>query len=319
MKRKGTAGRMAPAVGGAVLAMATALVGGGDPALAQPRDVSKVEVKATQVGGKVWMLVGAGGNIGVSAGEDGLLMVDDQYEEMAPKIKAALASLGGGQLKFVVNTHWHTDHTGGNKVFGADAPILAQTNVRRRLSTEQSVMGNKVPPSPKVALPVVTFDQSISLHWNGEEIRVLHAPHGHTDGDSIVYFTGSNVLHMGDDFFNGTFPFVDLGSGGSVQGMIDGVAKAIAMIGPDTKVIPGHGPLGTRADLQKFHDMLVDTSDIIRRRMQAGESLEKMQAEGLPEKYKSLGAGFIDTKIWIQTLRDSLHAGPPPAAGQSGR
>lgn len=307
----------APAMlGAALLALGVALTGG-RPALAQPRDVSKVEVKATHVGGKVWMLEGAGGNIGVSAGEDGLLMVDDQYEEMAPKIKAALAALAGGgngQLKFVVNTHWHGDHTGGNKVFGSEAPILAQTNVRRRLSTEQTVMGNKVPPSPKVALPVVTYDQSVALHWNGEEIKVVHFPHGHTDGDSIIFFTGSNVVHMGDDFFNGTFPFIDLGSGGSVQGLIDNVTKTLGMIQADTKVIPGHGPLGTRADLEKFRDMLVETTDIVRRRMEAGESLEKMQAEGLPDKFKPLGAGFITPKLWIQTIRDSLHGAAPGGA-----
>ncbi len=289
------------------------------PMLAQPHDVSKVEVKLTPAGGKVTMLVGLGGNIAVSAGEDGLLMVDDQYEEMAPKIKAALASLGDGKLKLVINTHWHGDHTGGNKIFGADAPIIAQTNVRRRLSTDQTVLGNKVPASPKVALPVITYDQSVAVHWNGEEIKVVHFPHGHTDGDSIIFFTGSNVVHMGDDFFNGTFPFVDLGSGGSVQGLIDNVTKALTMISADAKVIPGHGPLGTRADLERFGDMLVETTNIVRQRLQAGETLEKMQAEGLPEKFKPWGAGFVDAKRWIQTVRDSLHAGAAPAGGSAGR
>jgi cyclase len=290
------------------------------PALAQPADVAKVEVKATPVAGKVFMLVGAGGNIAVSAGEDGLLMVDDQYEVLAPKIKAVLATLGDGKLKFVINTHWHGDHTGGNRVFGADVPIIAQTNVRRRLSTDQTVLGNKVPASPKVALPVITYDQSVALHWNGEEIKVVHFPHGHTDGDSIIFFTGSNVVHMGDDFFNGTFPFVDLGSGGSVQGLIDNVAKALTMMAADTKVIPGHGPLGTRADLQAFHDMLAETTAIVRQRVQAGESLEKMQAEGLPDKFKPWASGFIDAKRWIQTVRDSLHAGAAaPAGGKGGR
>ncbi len=318
MSREAMAGRAAAAVLG-MAALVDLGTGSTHPAVAQPSDLSKVEVKATLVGGKVWMLVGSGGNIGVSAGEDGLLMVDDQYEGLAPKIKSALAGLGDGKLKFVVNTHWHMDHTGGNKIFGADAPIIAQTNVRKRLSTDQTVMGNKVPASPKVALPVVTFDQSVAVHWNGEEIKIVHFPHGHTDGDSIVFFTGSNVVHMGDDFFNGTFPFVDLGSGGSVQGLTDNVAKVLAMIPADAKVIPGHGPLGTRADLQSFHDMLVETTDIVRRRMQAGESLEKMQAEGLPEKFKPLGSGFVDAKIWIQTIHDSLHAAAAPAGGKAGR
>jgi cyclase len=305
------------ALGAAVLELGLLATGAGMlPAVAQQRDLSQVEVKATPVAGKVSMLVGSGGNIAVSAGEDGLLMVDDQYEELAPKIKAVLATLGDGKLKFVVNTHWHGDHTGGNKIFGADAPIIAQTNVRTRLSSDQTVLGNKVPASPKVALPIITYDQSVAVHWNGEEIKIVHFPHGHTDGDSIIFFTGSNVVHMGDDFFNGGFPFVDLGSGGSVQGLIANVAKALTMISADTKVIPGHGPLGTRADLQAFHDMLVETTAIVRQRVQAGETLEKMQAEGLPEKFKPWGAGFVDAKRWIQTIRDSLHAAAAPAGGK---
>jgi cyclase len=320
MRRVVKAGLGALAVGAEVW---LAMVAGTDgrPATAQARDLSKVEIKVTPVAGKVYMLVGAGGNIGVSAGEDGAILVDDQFLELAPKIRAAVAGLpGGDRLKFVINTHWHGDHTGSNRIFGAEAPIIAQTNVRRRLATEQSVRGDKIPPSPKVALPVLTYDQSVSLHWNGEEIKVVHFPHGHTDGDSIVFFTGSNVVHMGDDFFSGTFPFVDLGSGGSVQGLTENVGKVLGMIHADTKVIPGHGPLGTRADLQGFHDMLAETTDIVRRRLQAGESLEKMQAEGLPEKYKPLGAGFMDTKAWIQTIRDSLKAvGAPGGAGATGR
>jgi cyclase len=321
MSRDATTGRAArAALCAAGLELGLLTSGAGVlPMLAQPHDVSKVEVNLIPAGGKVTMLIGLGGNIAVSAGEDGLLMVDDQYEEMAPKIRAALASLGDGKLKLVINTHWHGDHTGGNKVFGADAPIIAQTNVRRRLSTDQTVLGNKVPASPKVALPVITYDQSVAVHWNGEEIKVVHFPHGHTDGDSIIFFTGSNVVHMGDDFFNGTFPFVDLGSGGSVQGLIDNVTKALTMISADTKVIPGHGPLGTRADLERFRDMLVETTNIVRQRLQAGETLEKMQAEGLPEKFKPWGAGFVDAKRWIQVVRDSLHAGAAPAGGSAGR
>jgi cyclase len=287
--------------------------GGSRPAVAQQRDLSKVEIKVLPVAGKVYMLEGAGGNIGASVGEDGILLVDDQFEELAPKIRAALAGIGAsggsggsGKLKFILNTHWHGDHTGGNKVFGPEVPILAHTNVRRRLSTEQSVRGEKIPPSPRQALPVITYDQAVSVHWNGEEIKVVHFPHGHTDGDSVVFFTGSNVVHMGDDFFAGQFPFVDLGSGGSVRGLIDNVAKVLAMMPADAKVIPGHGPLSARPDLERFHAMLVATNDLVRRRVQAGESLEKMQAEGFPEELKPWGKGFIDAKTWILTLRDSL-------------
>ena len=271
-------------------------------------DFSKVEMKVQKVAGTVYMLEGSGGNIGASVGDDGIVMVDDEFLPLADKIEAALKGITDKPVKVVLNTHWHGDHTGSNKIFGAEAPIIAQTNVRRRLSTEQTVFGEKIPASPKVALPVVTFDQSVSVHWNGEEIKIVHFPHGHTDGDSVVFFTGSNIVHMGDDFFAGSFPFVDLGSGGSVSGLAANVAKVLTMIPADAKVIPGHGPLSTRADLERFHDMLVQTTDIVHRRMMAGESLEKMQAEGFPESFKPWGAGFVDNKLWIQTVRDSLVA-----------
>jgi glyoxylase-like metal-dependent hydrolase (beta-lactamase superfamily II) len=315
----------------AALVVAGGGAGGQRAAVAQQRDLSKVEIKVTPVAGKVYMLEGAGGNIGASVGEDGILLVDDQFEPLAPKIRAAVEGIvsatgasgagAGGKIKFVINTHWHGDHTGGNRVFGLEAPIIAQANVRRRLSTEQSVLGNKVPPSPKQALPVITFDQAVSVHWNGEEIKVVHFPHGHTDGDSVVFFTGSHVVHMGDDFFAGQFPFVDLGTGGSVQGLIDDVAKALTLVPADAKVIPGHGPLSTRADLERFHAMLVASTDVVRRRMQAGESLEKIQAEGLPAELAPWGKGFIDTKTWILTIHDSLakDAAPGGPAGHGSR
>jgi len=319
---RGMKGALAALSAAAGWMAALAVVGGGAAgqrvAVAQQRDFSKVEIKVTPVAGKVYMLEGAGGNIGASVGEDGILLVDDQFEPLAPKIRAAVEGIaggsGGGKIKFVINTHWHGDHTGGNKVFGLEAPIIAQANVRRRLSTEQSVRGEKVPPSPKQALPVITFDQAVSVHWNGEEIKVVHFPHGHTDGDSVVFFTGSHVVHMGDDFFAGQFPFVDLGTGGSVQGLIDDVAKALTLVPADAKVIPGHGPLSTRADLERFHAMLVASTDVVRRRMHAGESLEKIQAEGLPAELAPWGKGFIDTKTWILTIHDSLARDAAPGA-----
>ena len=198
------------------------------PALAQT-DWSKVEIKATKVSGNVYMLEGAGGNIGVSVGPDGILIVDDQYAPLADKIKAALKTLGEGKLKFVLNTHWHGDHTGGNAAFGPEAPIIAHDNVRKRLATEQKneFFKRTTPPSPKEALPVITFGHSLTVHFNGEEIRVIHFPQGHTDGDSIIFFTNSNVVHMGDHFFAGRFPFVDLGSGGNVEGFTKNVADVL--------------------------------------------------------------------------------------------
>ena len=206
-------------------------------------DFSKVEIKATKISGNVYMLEGSGGNIGVSVGTDGILIVDDQFAPLAEKIRAALKTLGDGKLKFILNTHWHGDHTGGNAQFGREAPIIAHDNVRKRLSTEQrsELFKQTTPASPKEALPVITFDQSLSVHFNGEEIRVIHFPHGHTDGDSVIFFTTSNVVHLGDDFFAGRFPFVDLESGGSVQGLTKNIADIIPKIPAGAKLIPGHG------------------------------------------------------------------------------
>src|SRR5690242_9404394 len=186
---------------------------------AQETDYSKVQIKATKVAGNVYMLEGAGGNIGVSVGADGILIVDDEFAPLADKIRASLKTLGQGKLKFILNTHWHGDHTGGNVAFGPEATIIAHDNVRKRLATEQKVLGQTTPASPKEALPVITFDQSLSVHFNGEDIRAIHFPHGHTDGDSVIFFSASNVVHLGDDLFAGRFPFVDLDSGGSVEGL----------------------------------------------------------------------------------------------------
>jgi glyoxylase-like metal-dependent hydrolase (beta-lactamase superfamily II) len=276
------------------------------PVAAQQQDFSKVEIKVVPAAGNIYMLQGAGGNIGVSAGSDGILIVDDQYAPLAEKIRAALKGINPGKLKFVLNTHFHGDHTGSNATFGPEAPIIAQENVRKRLSQEVTIRGNKVPPSPPEALPVITFEDAVSVHFNGEEIRAIHYPHGHTDGDSVIFFTKSNVVHMGDDFFAGRFPFVDLENGGSVQGMTEGVAKVLAQIPADAKVIPGHGPLSTVDDLKAYHRMLVETAAIVQKGIAARKTLEQLQATGLPEQWKEWGSGFIDTKTWIETLYNSL-------------
>ncbi len=263
------------------------------PALAQ-RNFDNVTIKATHVRGNVYMLAGAGGNMWVSVGSVGILIVDDQFAPLADKIRAALAEVGGGQLKFILNTHWHGDHTGGNVVFGPEATIIAHTNVRKRLSA-----------TPKEAWPVITFDQSVSIHFNDEEIKVMHLPRGHTDGDSVILFTKSNVLHMGDDFFAGRFPFVDLGSGGSVAGLIKNIKHVIDNLPDGVQIIPGHGPLSTANDLKAYHQTIVETVAIIREKMNAGKSLETIQSEGLPEKYTSWGSGFISAESWIETVFQS--------------
>ncbi len=273
-------------------------------------DWSKIEIKATKVAGNVYMLEGAGGNIGVSVGPDGILIVDDQFEPLADKIKAALKTLGEGKLKFVLNTHYHGDHTGGNVKFGPEALIIAHDNVRKRLSTEQvsKFFKRTTPPSPKEALPVVTFDHAISVFFNGEEIKVVHFPRSHTDGDSIVYFPQSNVIHMGDNFFHPRFPVVDLEAGGNVLGMTRTVGEVISKLPAGVKIIPGHGPLSDAEGLKAFHRMLLETTAIVQGKMKAGKTLEQIKAEGLPEEWKSWGSGFIKTEIWLELVYHSLAA-----------
>lgn len=274
-------------------------------ALAQ-RDLSSIEITTKHVAGSVHMLVGAGGNIGVSVGEDGILIVDDQYAPLAERIRVALGELGEGELEFVLNTHWHGDHVGGNPVFGPEAPIIAHSNVRKRLMTTQQVRGRTVEPMVAAGLPVITFDDSLSVHFNGEEIRAVHLPHGHTDGDAVVFFTGSNVVHMGDLFFTGRFPFVDRGSGGSVVGLADNIGTLLEKIPADAQIIPGHGPLSTVDDLRAYQGMLLATIDIVRKWVDAGQSLDEAKAEGFPEEYDPWGGGFISEEYWIETIHGEL-------------
>jgi len=259
------------------------------------RDFDKVEIKVTPVAGNIYMFEGAGGNIGVSVGSDGILIVDDQFAPLAGKIEAAVKQLNPGKLKFVLNTHHHGDHTGGNATFAAkDATIIAHRNVRKRLAD--------APDSKKEALPVITFDQSASVHFNGEEIKLLHHGPGHTDGDSVIYFTGANVIHMGDQFFNGGFPFVDLKSGGSVDGYITTVATVLDKVPPDAKLIPGHGKLANVEDLRSFHAMLLETTKFVKQGIADGKSLADLKTAGLPDKWKDWGIGFIKTDRWIETI-----------------
>lgn len=276
--------------------------------LPQQPDYSKVEIKTTKVGGNVYMLEGAGGNIGVSVGEDGILIVDDQFAPLADKIRASLKTLGQGKLRFILNTHWHGDHTGGNAVFGPETTIVAHDNVRKRLSTEQrsEFFKNTTPASPKEALPVITFDQSLTVHFNGEEIRAIHFPNGHTDGDSVIFFTKSNVVHLGDDFFSGRFPFVDLESGGSVEGLTKNISELITKIPAGAKLIPGHGPISTIDDLKAYHRMLVETTGIVRQKIEAKKTLEQIKSEGLPAEWNSWGTGFIKTDLWLEIVYRSL-------------
>lgn len=266
-----------------------------------------ITVKTQKIGGNVSMLQGRGGNVGASTGADGILIVDDDYADVSPKLAEALKALGSEKPRFILNTHWHSDHTEGNKYFGGkDSLIIAHTNVRRMLSMNISAGGRTFKAFPESALPVITYEQAMSIHFNGEEIRVVHFPNGHTNGDSIIFFTKSNVVHMGDHFFKDRFPFVDLMSGGSVQGLMRNVADVIKQVPADVKIIPGHGALANLDDLKTYQQMLIETTDIVQKGIASGKTLEGLKKDGLPEKYKSWGTGFIKTDVWIETIHKSL-------------
>ncbi len=264
---------------------------------AAAEDFSKVEIKAIHVAGNIYMLSGSGGNIGVSAGPDGILLVDDQFAPLAEEIEAALKELNPGKVKFVINTHFHGDHTGGNAHFGKFASIIAQANARKRLGGQ--------PGDSKPELPAITFGDSLSVHFNGEEIKLEHVPPAHTDSDCVIRFTGANVIHLGDTFFSGLFPNIDLRAGGDVRGYIRQVERALRDTPPDARLIPGHGPLSTVKELREFHEMLVETSGIVQQAIDAGKSLEQVKAAGLPEKWQSWGE-LVSEGSWLAILYTGL-------------
>lgn len=276
------------------------------------QDFSNVEVKATKVAGTVYMLTGAGGNIGASVGEDGIVIVDDQYAPLAPKIREALRSISDRPIKFILNTHYHGDHTGGNEIFGREAPIVAHENVRKRLKSGTTRLGQTTPPSPKDALPVVTFDKTATIHVNDEDIRAVHVPNGHTDGDAVIYFTQSNVVHMGDDFFNGRFPFIDVENGGSVKGLVAGVEKVLATVLADAKIIPGHGTLADVPALREYLDMLKGTSAAIQKAVKAGKTLDQVKKEKVLAPWDKLSWGFITTDKFTEILYNDAKRKPTP-------
>ncbi len=263
-------------------------------AFAQQQDFSKVEIKTTKVAGNVYMLEGSGGNIGVSVGPDGVLIVDDQFAPLAEKIRAALEKLTQGRLRFVLNTHHHGDHTGGNAVFGETATIVAQSNVRKRLAANESLR--------RMALPVITFDETLSVHFNGEEIQAIHYPNGHTDGDGIIWFKTSNVVHLGDHMMTGSFPYIDNGAGGSADGWIRNIAAIIGKLPADIKIIPGHGRIASLDDLKQLHKGVVDATAFVRKHLGEGKDVAAIKAVGLPAELKVWGGSFITPDVWIETV-----------------
>ena len=278
---------------------------------AQMDDVA-IEVQPIRAG--IYMLTGRGGNIGLSVGEDATFIVDDQFAPLTDKIVAAIAEVSDRPVDYVLNTHWHYDHTGGNENFGKrGALIMAHDNVHTRMQAGQTLgSGRVVAPAPRVALPIVTFNDTLTLRINGQTIRGMHIEAAHTDGDTLVHFREANVLHMGDTYFNGMYPFIDRSSGGHIDGLIRAAATALALCNDDTRIIPGHGPLATRAELKRYHDMLL----AIRRRVAAllaeGKSLEAIQAAGPTADFDARvnADGFIKPDALVAFIVESLSPKP---------
>jgi glyoxylase-like metal-dependent hydrolase (beta-lactamase superfamily II) len=267
------------------------------PAAAEDR-FDGIEVTTQKLTDNIYMLTGSGGNIGLSVGPDGILMIDGQYAPMAPKIKAAIAELGDGAPAYLLNTHFHGDHTGGNATFGTDSLIIAHENVRVRLRSG-------VEPAAKVALPVITYSDRASIYFNDEAIQLIHMPAGHTDSDTYVYFKDSNVIHLGDHFFSNRFPFVDIDRGGSVEGLMRGIEHAVSLCDANTQIIPGHGTLSNTEDLLRYQEMLHTTSQRVKTDIARGKTLEQILAAGLSEVWVSWAWQFINEERWIRTLHRS--------------
>lgn len=287
-----------------LLALATAALA--SPAALAQQDFSRVEVQVEKLSDTVYMLIGAGGNVGLSVGPDSVFMIDDQFAPMAPKLKAAIARLSNKPVQFLLNTHFHFDHTGGNEAFGADGTIIvANDNVRRRLSTEQfmSFINARQAPTAKAGLPVVTVAGEITFHLNGDEVHAFHAPRAHTDGDLIVHFRRSDVVHMGDIYFNGMYPFIDVSSNGSPDGVLAAYDRVLALASERTKIIPGHGKLSNKAELQATRQMLATVTQRIRDARRAGQTDDQIRAAKPAAEFDATyGGGFIKADAFVSML-----------------
>jgi glyoxylase-like metal-dependent hydrolase (beta-lactamase superfamily II) len=276
----------------------------------EAQNFDTVQVRSTTLAPGLAMLTGAGGNLAVAWGDDATFLVDDQYAPLTPKIVAAIGTLTAKPVRFVVNTHWHDDHTGGNENMGkAGALLVAHENVRARMSTDQflEALQRSVPASPKGALPVVTFTDQVTFHLNGEEIHAVHVPPAHTDGDAIVHFTRANVLHMGDLFFNGMYPFVDLSSGGSLDGIISAAGRALGMVNAETRIIPGHGPLASAADLRRYQEVLMAVRDRVKKLIAEGKTVDQViAAKPLADFDPVWGRGFMQPDVFLRIVSADL-------------
>jgi cyclase len=287
-----------------------ALVLTGSVALAQTPTAEEAEVKIIPLADGLHMLMGIGGNIAVSSGADGVFIVDDDMAPMAEKIKAAIATISEEPVRIIFNTHWHFDHAGGNQFFAEQgAQIVAHDNVRKRMSTAQysSYFKSERPPSPDAALPVITYDSTATFHLNGQTIRAIHTPPAHTDGDSILIFEEANVAHLGDVFFNSMYPFIDISSGGSVRGVIAAVDRILPLLNEETKIIPGHGPLATLEDLQKYRSMLMLVSARIQALIDEGKTKEQVITLRPTTNFDVDWAwSFLPADRWTGLIYDSL-------------
>jgi cyclase len=256
------------------------------------------------------MLQGSGGNIGLSVGKDAAFLVDDQFAPLTPKLLAAIKAITDKPVRFVVNTHWHGDHTDGNEnLANGGAVIVAHDNVRVRMSSEQfiAVFNSRTPPAPPKALPLVTFSETVAFHLNDEDIHVVHVPPAHTDGDAIIHFTQANVLHLGDTFFNGMYPFIDVSTGGSQEGMVGAANAALRYANDSTRIIPGHGPLATRADLVAYRDMMVKVRDRVAALIKQGKTREQViAAKPTADLDAKWATGFLKPDVFLGIVYDSM-------------
>ena len=289
-----------------ILAAALALTA---TAFAQP-DLSQVELKSRKVADGIYMVSGAGGNVGVSAGDDGVVLIDDEYAPLIDKLTAAVGEISNRPVRFVLNTHWHDDHTGGNENLGKKGIlIVAHDNVRQQMSVDHflAVFNSEVKAFPEVALPVVTFNDAVTFHLNGQEIHAFHVAPAHTDGDSIVHFVKANVVHTGDVFFNGLYPFIDTSVGGNIDGMIAAVEKVLAMVDGETRIIPGHGPLAGKAELAAYVEMLSGVRDAVAALVKAGKTREEAVAAKPTAPWdEKWGKGFLPPDVFAGIVYDGM-------------
>ena len=282
----------------------------GSPTHAQDIDFESVEIETIPVTEDIYMLTGEGGNIGVSTGEDGVLLIDDQYAPLTDKITAAVDAIAEQPIRFLLNTHWHFDHTGGNENLGeSGVVIVAHDEVYTRMSTDQFVEAfqREVPASPPAALPKITYNDTLTFHLNGQTINGFHVKPAHTDGDTVIHFPDADVIHTGDVYFNSMYPFIDISSGGSVVGMLEATEKILALAGDDTKIIPGHGALSNRSELEAYQQMLMDVKTTAEEAIAQGLTLEEFIASDPTAEYDDTwGQGFLTPEQFQTIVYQSL-------------